>query len=289
MVTRRSLLPLLSGVETPTKLIREDQSTQDIMNQILKKHKSGSGEYDLIAAEFEGGSLEQICKKLFNFCKTQLRYYEESTEEQYASSLSTILRRGHGDCKAYALIIGGVLSALERRGYQIDWCFRFATDRLLKYLPSHVFIVVQDQGREIWIDPVLSSFDYHKWYFFHLDRKPKAMISPTIGSRRGAQKIGCLGSPGCSCGCSSKTVAGVRRLKPTLSGPRTRIGTTQQTGQLISKLSPALAEIPVAGVFLAAAGEIVGLMLQIFGNNYSTSTKVRWLTQTYQYRVLSQG
>lgn len=277
MVTRSSLLAVLNGVTVPTKLIKEDQSTKDIMKQILRKHSACTGQYDLIAYQFAGGDQEDICRRLFNFCKKQIRYEEESTDGQYASAPVTILRRGYADCKGYALFIGGILDALNRKGENFDWCYRFATDKLFRYLPSHVFIVVKTDQAEIWIDPVLSNFNYHKWYFFHVDRQPKNI------SQSGSSKIGCAGS--CNCGCDS--VGRIHRR--TLSGGRQRIGTAATTGAMISKVAPALTAIPVAGVFLAIGGELVGLFLQIFGNKYTTSTKVRWLTQTYQYRVLNQS
>lgn len=62
--------------------------------------------------------------------------------------------------------------------------------------------------------------------------------------------------------------------------------TQQQTGATIMKLAPALAAIPVVGVFAAAGAEIVGGILAIFGNKYNTSTGVRWLTQYYEKYVL---
>lgn len=47
-----------------------------------------------------------------------------------------------------------MLDALNRlTTRKIDWCYRFASYHVLSSTPHHVFIVVNDEGREIWIDP----------------------------------------------------------------------------------------------------------------------------------------
>jgi len=64
-----------------------------------------------------------------------------------------------GDCKHYAGFIGGILAACSRiTGQPINWKYRFAAYNG-GTLPEHVFIVLNDQGREIWIDPVLKTFN----------------------------------------------------------------------------------------------------------------------------------
>lgn len=65
--------------------------------------------------------------------------------------------------------------------------------------------------------------------------------------------------------------------------------TGQQTGVLITKLAPALAAIPVVGIFASAGAELIGVALTLFGNKYDTSTGVRWLTQYYEKYVLGMN
>lgn len=65
--------------------------------------------------------------------------------------------------------------------------------------------------------------------------------------------------------------------------------TGAQTGGVIMKLAPTLATIPVVGIFAAAGAEVAGVILSIFGNKYSATTGVRWLTQYYEKYVLGMN
>jgi hypothetical protein len=47
---------------------------------------------------------------------------------------------------------------------------------MLDKMPHHTFVVINpDTNKEIWIDPVLNSFDQKKQYYYKLDKKPKNM------------------------------------------------------------------------------------------------------------------
>ena len=60
---------------------------------------------------------------------------------------------------------------LIRQGFNIKWAYRFASDDIFNEIPGHVFIVVNDKGREIWIDPVLSEFNQDYFFPYHVDKK----------------------------------------------------------------------------------------------------------------------
>jgi len=247
---------MLGSPVVPETLVVEDQTTRDIIRQILSKHMACAGDYDRIAGLFACSDILDTCKLLYNFCRENIDYFEESGDRQYASAPATILRRGHADCKGYALFCAGVLDALKRQGKPIDWCYRFANDRFWTKRPGHVFVVVKTHPGEIWIDPVLSEFDYHKFYFNWEDKKPAASRAASIGAVCSCNQVGATG---------------------------------QEVGQLISKTAPALAVIGPVGVFAAAALEVVGLFLQIWGSKYTSSTGVRWLEQMYDYYVRGLG
>jgi hypothetical protein len=275
-MTRSAVLRVLGSVTPQTLLIKDDQSTPDIIRQMLVKHSKCKGDYDKICYLFAGGTDEQICKRLWDFCKQNLNYFEEPIESQYTSSPGTILRRGYSDCKCYALFIAGVLDALNRTGYAFRWSFRFASYKMFNASPGHVFVVVKDSAGEMWIDPVLGSFDEHRGYYYAKDKRP------VKGSSMG--RLGCIN-------CSSETLGGLRPRKLTLNKPLASMGTGAATGQLIDKAAPALAMIPVVGDLAAALGEVVGTFLIVFGSKYSSNltTGVRWLMQMYQYYVLGQA
>jgi hypothetical protein len=246
---------LIRKIGTPPpkqKLILADQDAYDIIARMMLKHKTCACDYSKIAQEFEGRDIYEVAENLFNFCKKNIQYKEEKIAKQYVSSPQTILQRGYCDCKGYALFCGGVLDALNRQGWKIKWVYRFASDDPENEIPGHVFIVITDGGHEIWLDPVLNYFNQDHWYPYYQDKKISV-----------SRSIGCCGSDG--------------------------IGTsTAQVGQIISKVSPALAVIPVIGWVAAGVGTVAGFFLSVFGSKYSESTGVRWLVQRFQYYVLNQ-
>lgn len=161
--------------------LRIFQSVGDIMQGIISTHGLYRTDYDKIAARFDRGNTLTICRNLYNWMLDNTHYVIEPNDRQTLRSPSAILALGsnpkHGlDCKSYSLFIGGVLDALNRRGRKIDWCYRFASYRLNDSLPHHVFIVVNPgTSNEIFIDPVIQPFNYHKPYFYHIDKKPQNM------------------------------------------------------------------------------------------------------------------
>jgi hypothetical protein len=166
-------------------LIKEKQTTNDIVRQILIKHKKCRSDYAQICSQFDKGETQDnwgLCKTLFDYCKANISYRVETKERQTVSSPKTIISQGEGDCKHYALFIAGVLDALKRQGHKIDWCFRFANYDLLSSSPEHVFVVVFDGNNEIWVDPVLRIFDYKKPFIFCIDEFVDSPVMSGVGS-----------------------------------------------------------------------------------------------------------
>ena len=159
------------------KSIRKRQSIQDLMDDILDKHKKEEPEADKIAKLFWRGSARATGQYLFDFCKENLIYKEELTENQSVKALGAILIEKKVDCKNYSLFIVSICCALRRMGYPIAAKYRFAiyTDKpdAKGVRSGHVFAVIMDNGREIWCDPVVDSFDQRTpKYIKHTDKIP---------------------------------------------------------------------------------------------------------------------
>lgn len=161
--------------------IKKNQSVYDIVKEVLEAHEIFANDYDRIAAYFDGSSYEDIARRLFNFLKSNVAYKIESEESQTTKSPSALLVQGFGDCKHYAGFIAGVLDALNRRGKNINWNYRFASYNLFDKEPGHVFVVLHNKGKEFWIDPVLNFFNERLEPTFILDKKPKQMLSRVSG------------------------------------------------------------------------------------------------------------
>lgn len=151
--TRETILRTLPAFKDQWVVLKDEQGVNDIVREIEKSHKLFSGYYDNFALYFADGSIDEICDRLYKFCKKNIRYQEEPEETQTSKLPSAMLVEGHGDCKHYSSFCAGVLDALRRQGYKINWCYRFASYKAFDKDPHHVFVVVNDRGREIWIDP----------------------------------------------------------------------------------------------------------------------------------------
>jgi hypothetical protein len=193
-----SLLAKLPPFQNKRHVIVHSQSVGDIMQGILQTHSKYTKEYDILAPKFAGRSAEQIARNVYNYLKENTHYVIESDSRQTLRSPSAILALGANpkiglDCKSYSLFIAGILSAWQRKGMRINWCYRFASYRLTDKLPHHVFVVLNpNTNNEIFVDPVLPTFNNRKTYFYKIDRKPMALVAVAgIGKvkRSRAEKI----------------------------------------------------------------------------------------------------
>lgn len=177
MVAKADVLKYLPRFMNHKKMLVWEQNTDDIYKEIEKSHELFSFDYDLIAGLFDTGDIYQTCKELWEFCKYNLTYNMESGDEQSSKSPSAILKEGQKiDCKHYSLFIAGVLDAIQRHEPQAwNWCYRFASYNAKGEI-EHVFVVVFNRDKEIWIDPVLRSFNERKSMTYYKDVKPMALV-----------------------------------------------------------------------------------------------------------------
>lgn len=154
-ITIDTLLKKLPPYRDKWVTLHERQTVKDIISEVLEAHEHFAPYYDKIALYFDSETVEGICDKLYRFLKKNIKYREETEDEQSSALPTGILTRGYGDCKHYSGFSGGVLDALRRSGKSIDWNYRFASYKILSSDPHHVFIVVHDpgHGKEFWIDP----------------------------------------------------------------------------------------------------------------------------------------
>lgn len=152
-VSVEKLIACLPPYRDEWVMIHPRQTVGNIISEVVEAHDEFAPYYDCIALYFDGSSDEIIADKLYRFLKKNIRYQEETEDDQTTALPTGLLLRGHGDCKHYSGFAGGVLSALNRQGRKIKWCYRFASYRLLDSQPHHVFIVVNPGADEIWIDP----------------------------------------------------------------------------------------------------------------------------------------
>ena len=180
MVTPQILQGSLKPFSGKEVVISKRQSTDKIIGEVLDAHVYFASEYDSIAKYFDSGDLHRLENELFDFCKMFLNYNVESEKWQSTRSPAGILALGAGrvgvDCKHYSQFCGGIVDALCRRGWKINWTYRFASYDNDK-IPGHVFVVIFEKGgRQVWVDPVLSFLNCRYPYpNFYYDQKPRKM------------------------------------------------------------------------------------------------------------------
>lgn len=246
------LIAKLAGTQPVSRMIVEDQQVKDIISLMMAKHARTRGDYDKIYQYFEGGDIYDICERLWKFCKKNFRYVIEDEDAQYVSAPITMLTNGNVDCKNYALFIAGVLDAMKRHGQHIVWQFRFASYRLLQD-PGHVFVVVNPNTDNIWVDPVLDEFNYHLFYWSAINKKVRA-----------AKAVGFI--PGRVGSAESDLLAA---LKEYSDGITNAVATAKQSNQLntlsLLVLKSASTSIPGVSQALSLVNAGQALVSNVFG------------------------
>lgn len=178
-----TLLQKLPSFQNKRQVIVHNQAVGDIITGILRTHSMYAKDYDRIANQFTGRNAEAIAKNVYDYLKSHTHYKIEPDTQQTLRSPSAIIALGANpkvglDCKSYSLFIAGVLSAWQRKGMKINWCYRFASYKLLDKLPHHVFICLNpNTDHEIWVDPVLPTFNNRKQFTYKIDKKPMALVA----------------------------------------------------------------------------------------------------------------
>jgi hypothetical protein len=183
--TLLNYLPAYKGKE---KILKDQQTTNDIINEILKGHKQYADQYKNISSFFVGSTPKNTLYNIWSFLKKEVKYVVEPEAKQTIKSPAAIIATGKttgSDCKNYSLFIGGILQNVNESGSQkIPFCFRFTGYKFFDSNPQHVFIVAYpDTSKEIWIDAVLNKFDYKKPFTLKIDKKPMLVGISGIGAK----------------------------------------------------------------------------------------------------------
>lgn len=185
MISKNAVLQKLAPFTNFKKVLIDEQNTSDIVEGILENHNNYEKEYDKISEMFLGGNEVETARNIFNFTKQNIPYYIEPIEKQTLRSPSAIISMKEGaDCKAFATLINGIMSSLNRKGiFRVPMAYRFASYRYDTKEPQHVFAVLYPGTKnEVWVDPVLGRFDQRKEPVFIKDKKIKMALIQMSGT-----------------------------------------------------------------------------------------------------------
>lgn len=176
MVSLKEVYKLLPPAKLIDKKTINNQSTADIINQVLLQHQQNKVDAKKIAHLFDYGNIYETSQAIWDFLKYKVPYSVEPGTYQSTKTLSRFLydamhNTGKNDCKHFANFTGGILDAL---GYKFK--YRFAGYSSYSKNPTHVYVVALDENNnEILIDAVINGFDLEKPYKIKIDKKPKNM------------------------------------------------------------------------------------------------------------------
>ena len=233
------LMGRLAPFQNKREMLVADQSTGDIIDAITKAHQLHAPEYSRISSFFKAPTKRETARRIYNFMDQNIKYVIEPGSRQTVKSPAAILATGHGDCKHYSLFAGGILQNLG-----IPFAYRFASYRAFDKSPQHVFVVV-DPGtdKEIWIDPVVKEFDYHKPYTYAKDKKMALYSISGIGAT--AQQKAALKAAKAA-KKAAPTKAAKQAAQTQVKAARTAAGRT--AGQVLKKGSKVILKVAAAPV-----------------------------------------
>lgn len=195
MTLKEKVLARVEPFNALSVVVVDRQDTRDIVTGVLDTHQEQKAEYDKICLLFDEPTAYETGQKIWSFLRDNVRYNEETEDYQTLRTPAAILVPGvlwGADCKNYSLFTAGILDALNRRGAQIPLAFRFARyDGKRRGQPTHVFVVMYPgSDDEIWVDPVLSRYDYHKQPTSYTDKIMLAKLSGIPGQSRSSRPAG---------------------------------------------------------------------------------------------------
>ena len=178
MVNRNVLIGKVSPFTGKREIVVANQDTVDIIDALIKNHYKYSNEYDKIFRYFDGGSVEETAYNVWQFLKDDFKYTIEPEKMQILRSPAAILASNviGIDCKGYATFANGIMDSYRRNNKKnFEVYYRFASYDPFDSTPQHVFAVINENGVEYWIDPVLDQFDEKKQPYYYKDKKIKNM------------------------------------------------------------------------------------------------------------------
>lgn len=179
-------------VDNKKRILKNSQSTADIITAIIKQHIVNRKDAQKIANYFKADTLEDTVFNVWQFLKDNVPYKIESGHFQSVKTLGRILSdakhsTGNNDCKAYSTFCGSIFEALK-----IPFIYRFASYNGKE--PTHVYTVAYVNNKEIVCDAVLSNFDTEKNYTNKIDKKVMSLyqvsgFEPSIPAVNGKGRI----------------------------------------------------------------------------------------------------
>ena len=146
------------------QVTHRDGKTEDIISIILKTYNDFNYQVKPIAYLFKGSSTLETAKNIWAFIYHNIKYIEDDNGHQKIKSPSRTIYDRFGDCKSFSVLAGSLLNSLK-----IPFSFRFVSYEKGSKDVTHVYIIVQNEGKQIVLDACLPYFNLEKSFFYNID------------------------------------------------------------------------------------------------------------------------
>lgn len=155
-----ALIPKPKGKRTMVANGMIPENTVALMFETVKETKNQTS---ALAKHLERATVYETCAAVWQFIFDYILYSEENEEEIKEPSYTWHISRHTGaDCDDMALFAASILDNLG-----ISYSFRITKYKKLNGIIGdwqHIYVIVNHNGREIKIDPVLNKFDFELPY-----------------------------------------------------------------------------------------------------------------------------
>lgn len=181
MISKSTILRNLPAVIGLSYVEKENAGNNDIISALVKNYPAAVSQIANspgVANSFRGKNARQTAFNIWNFLRANVKYEIDKKGYQFIQMPNALLSSGRGDCKSLSLFAAACLDALG-----MPVAFRFVSFQFLNPIPSHVFVITEDEkGKEIILDAVWPKFDSTKNYFYKKDKTMKVVTLSGVGS-----------------------------------------------------------------------------------------------------------
>lgn len=158
-----------------------DGTNSDIITTVEKNFPKAVQQTKEFAKRFKGSNARETAYNVWKFEKDHIHYSKDDSDRQLVRLPSRFIHDAAGDCKSYALTAAALLHNLG-----LPVAFRYASYNRFNPIPSHVYVVTQDEkGKPIIVDAVWKHFDSQKKPSHIIDHPMKVYTLSGIGGGRG--------------------------------------------------------------------------------------------------------
>jgi hypothetical protein len=166
------------------EIIKKNGLTGDIIKTLNSRFDDAVIATKDFSKKFAQPTIYQSAFKVWYFIRNNINYVKDPAGMQIIQLPQALIKRGYkangnikgGDCKSMSLAVAAIMHNLGAQNIRLRYAGYFGNE------PTHVYAVIELNGRDLAIDPVIDKFDYEKPYKFKKDYKMQVYTLSGIGA-----------------------------------------------------------------------------------------------------------